>query len=134
MGKQLLFLSLCVWALSACNLALRSPDSGAAPPTANQTNSRAGQVYDQAATPQLSARCYPRGDWPQYTVMAGDTLSGIAVRSNSSAAELAAANCLANPNLLVAGQSLYVRQIPVAATPTHEATDTLEQNRNNSVH
>lgn len=47
-----------------------------------------------------------------YTVKAGDTLGGIAARHHSSAAAIASANHLANPNALKVGQVL---RIPAAS-------------------
>lgn len=56
--------------------------------------------------------CILRTDWPTYTVSRGDTLSGIARRTSSTVAELTAANCLSDANLLFAGQVLYVPRLP----------------------
>jgi hypothetical protein len=52
--------------------------------------------------------CTPRTDWMLYTVVAGDTLAGIAQRYNTSWQTLADANCLANPSLIYVGQGLHV--------------------------
>lgn len=57
--------------------------------------------------------CYPQTNWPQYIVVSGDTLGRIADRLrsvgvNTSAALLAQANCLDNPNTIRVGQVLYV--------------------------
>jgi LysM repeat protein len=58
--------------------------------------------------------CILRIDWPTYMVVRGDTLSGIARRTGSSVAELTAANCLSDANLLFAGQVLRVPRLPGA--------------------
>jgi rare lipoprotein A len=42
-----------------------------------------------------------------YVVQSGDTLSGIAAQLGTSVEELAAANGIANPDLVYAGQTLY---------------------------
>src|SRR5258708_10694434 len=47
--------------------------------------------------------CTPRADWTLYTVVSGDTLGGIAVRTASSVADLLQANCLTSPDLLRVG-------------------------------
>ncbi|HKM39733.1 MAG TPA: M23 family metallopeptidase, partial [bacterium] len=47
-------------------------------------------------------------DTTSYIVQAGDTLSAIARRHGSSAAALAGANSLANPNLIFPGQRLQI--------------------------
>lgn len=52
--------------------------------------------------------CTPRTDWDTYTIVAGDTLFDIAQRFGTTVADLAAANCLEDTNLIFEGQSLYV--------------------------
>lgn len=59
--------------------------------------------------------CAPRTDWQVYVVTRNDNLTNIAKRFNTTVAELAQANCLANPNRLMRGQTLYV---PPQLTPT----------------
>lgn len=56
--------------------------------------------------------CFPRNDWPIYTVVRGDTLGSIARRVGSTTGELAAANCLTNPDLISNGQGLRVPRLP----------------------
>ncbi|MBK8021591.1 MAG: LysM peptidoglycan-binding domain-containing protein [Chloroflexi bacterium] len=56
----------------------------------------------------ISPTCYPRQDWSVYIVQAGDTLARIAARYGTTAETLAYANCIANPNLIYAGQALRV--------------------------
>src|SRR5258708_4106601 len=63
-----------------------------------------------------------------YTVGRGDTLSGIAERTGVSSAELARANAITDPNLILAGQVLDVPQPAAPAQPstyTARAGDTL---------
>lgn len=61
--------------------------------------------------------CIVRTDWPTYTVQRGETLFGIAQRVGSSVAELTQANCLANANVLFAGQVLRVPRLPATPAP-----------------
>lgn len=81
-----------------------------------------------SATPTvlLATVCAPRQEWPVYTVQRGDTLFNIAQRAGSSVAELSAANCLANPNVLPAGTRLFVPRLPqptaTSVPPTATAT------------
>ncbi len=73
--------------------------------------------------------CVLRADWAIfYTVVAGDTLGSIAARTNSTTGQLAAANCLTNPNNIVVGQQLRVPRVPSAPLPptaTRTPTPTL---------
>lgn len=78
---------------------------------------------------QLDQTCQPRTDWAfTYVVRPGDTLSGIAAWYNVSTAALAQGNCIADPDLVYAGQSLRVpnaSQPPTAAPPTATPTATV---------
>lgn len=55
----------------------------------------------------------PQNETTTYTVVSGDTLSGIAMKYNTSWQRLAEINNLNNPNLIKVGQIL---KVPVAAT------------------
>jgi LysM repeat protein len=74
---------------------------------------RFGTTLPEAAAPltptPTPTRCYkarPAG-WVAYRVVAGDTLSGIAVRTRTTVARLKQVNCLASDKILI-GQLLYV--------------------------
>lgn len=74
-------------------------------------------------TPPPPTFCAVRQDWFNYIVQPGDTLARIAARSNTTAAILAGANCLANMNIITVGQVLKVPVLLVAtSTPTHTPT------------
>ncbi len=63
-------------------------------------------------TAQAQIACVVRPDWnSQYSVGAGDNLSRIAQVFGLTTQELAAGNCIANPNLVYAGQVLQVPAI-----------------------
>lgn len=55
----------------------------------------------------------PNG-WTTYSIVSGDTLSGIAARSGANVAELVAVNCIANPNNVPIGTILAVPRTPAA--------------------
>lgn len=78
----------------------------------------------EAALTPVDADCEVRTDWPVYTVVAGDTLSSIAVRTGSSVRELGAANCLADVGRIRVGQRLHVPRIPPPPTATDTPTVT----------
>lgn len=61
--------------------------------------------------------CFPRNDWPLYTVLGGDTLASIARRVGSTSRDLTAANCLRNPDLISPGQTLRVPRLPQQPQP-----------------
>ncbi|MBN2472843.1 MAG: LysM peptidoglycan-binding domain-containing protein [Anaerolineae bacterium] len=61
--------------------------------------------------------CTLRTDWPVYTVAVGDTLGRLATATNSTIGALAAANCLANANIIHVGQALRVPRVPATSTP-----------------
>lgn len=72
--------------------------------------------------PMLDGAAAPQGSVPTtYTVVAGDTLSLIAARFNTTAVALAQTNALRNPNLIFQGQVL---RIPNSASSSGPATDT----------
>ncbi len=56
----------------------------------------------------------------RYTVVAGDTLSAIAARFGTTAATLASANHLPNPNLIMVGEVLEIPGGSAVATPAVE--------------
>lgn len=68
--------------------------------------------------------CRPRSDLPSYTVVTGDSLSSIAIRTNSSVPQLVEWNCLANANMIVVGMRLQVAReaLPATLTPTFTPT------------
>jgi hypothetical protein len=70
------------------------------------------------AIPPTPTPCVLRTDWFVYTVQRGDTLGSIARRAQTTIAELAAANCLVNVNIIYTGQTLYVPRIPATPTPS----------------
>lgn len=76
-----------------------------------------------------SAPTAPANQGTTYTVVAGDTLSGIAQRYGTSYQTLAAMNGIANPNLIKVGQVLKVPGnnvgAPQATTYTVKSGDTL---------
>ncbi len=96
---------VCLVICGACTL-----ESGDAPSQLNETN---GIPTWEVRGATLTA-CSPRSDWQEYIIARNDNLSGIATRFNTTVAELTLANCLANPNRLIRGQSLFV---PPQLTP-----------------
>jgi LysM repeat protein len=112
---------------AACTLSAAPTDT---PPTAVVSlptdTPRAAQPPTQTPAPTNTPAgssggnitCTPRADWPtMYVVVSGDTLASIARRANSTVNELAAGNCLSNPNAINAGQQLRLPRPPQAAPP-----------------
>ncbi|MDX2076587.1 MAG: LysM domain-containing protein [bacterium] len=96
---------LCLMICGACTL-----ESGDAPQLDETPSLPTWEVRGATLT-----ACAPRSDWQTYIVVRNDNLSGIATRFNTTVAELTQANCLANPNRLIRGQSLFV---PPQLTPS----------------
>ncbi len=78
----------------------------------------------------IPTQCAIRYGFVPYTVQQGDTLYSIAVRAGVSLADLAAANCIENPNAIRAGQVIYVppgalapRATPATLAPGQQATN-----------
>jgi LysM repeat protein len=81
-------------------------------------------VQSLSPVPPLSGtNCTPRTDWPTMTISEGETLSVIAARVGSSIDDLVAANCLTNPDAIVAGQVLYVPVAQPSSGPVVSAQD-----------
>jgi LysM repeat protein len=63
----------------------------------------------ETATPTGTPGCEPRKDWKlTYTVQANDALARIAQKYGTYVSDLAAANCISDPNVLSIGQVLRV--------------------------
>jgi LysM repeat protein len=63
----------------------------------------------ETPTPSTTPGCEPRADWELiYEVQRGDALATIAERYGTYASDLAAGNCLSDPNMIVIGQRLRV--------------------------
>lgn len=80
-----------------------------APTTAPEPGVTAPVAAAPAAAPAAKAGTY--------TVKAGDTLGGIAARHHTTAAAIASANHIANPNALKLGQVLRIPAAPAAKKP-----------------
>jgi murein DD-endopeptidase MepM/ murein hydrolase activator NlpD len=62
---------------------------------------------EQTATPSASGCLIPE-NWIKYVIQSGNTMFGLARQFDLTVDELAAANCIAHPNNITAGQILYV--------------------------
>jgi len=86
----------------------------------------AAATSTQAPTAVLRPNCSVRRDWFLYSVAPGETLGRIAARSGTTAAALTSANCLANPDVIYAGQLLRVPVVlPPPITPTFTQGNTV---------
>ncbi len=63
------------------------------------------------ATSAAPVGCVVNTSLPRYVVRAGDTLSDIAFRANTTVQNLVTMNCLASPDQIFSGQTLYVPQL-----------------------
>ena len=77
------------------------------------------------ATPTPETACTPRADWTyRYVIQLNDNLASIALKLNMRTADLQAGNCIADPNRLIAGQSIHVPRPVATSTPRATATFT----------
>jgi LysM repeat protein len=75
----------------------------------------------ETATPSSTPGCEPRGDWELiYEVQANDAVAKIAERYGVYVNDLAAANCLADANVIYIGQKL---RVPGSAHPAQAQYD-----------
>lgn len=137
MSRNLLIGMLAMLIFSACGLtkqndavvtpipsAISSPQSlvtatlGAGTPTITPTVAATATRTTTTNTGSNNPKpnCTVRSDWPVYTVVAGDTLAGIAQRVSSTVNDLTNANCLANANNISVGQQLRVPRLPQQTT------------------
>lgn len=75
------------------------------------------------AGPQPASCPPPPTWWVRYTVRAGDTLYGLALRTGTSVAQLQSVNCLASSTLVV-GTRLWLPRSPISPTIRPEPTRT----------
>lgn len=73
------------------------------------------QAAVATVAPATLANCAIRADWTPYTVVAGDTLSGLAAFYGITLDELALGNCIGNTDILLVDQVIVV---PVTAGAT----------------
>ena len=140
-GKFFLYMLVVLVTSAGCNLTVNVVDNPPPSPTRSQpivehpTNKPATSTplpvaIQPTSQPTSAPTCTPRTDWPLYTVVTGDTLGKVAVRSGTSTAALIQANCLTNANLISVGQSLRVPRQPLPPTvvpPTAVPNPTVQQ-------
>jgi LysM repeat protein len=77
-------------------------------------------TIEPSATPILPTAtaegCTLPHDWTTYRVQAGDTISGIAVRSSANLDEIYSANCLERGDFIITGQEFFVPREPIPST------------------
>jgi LysM repeat protein len=75
-------------------------------------------VAQNVVVPTPDPTCTPPAGWQPYIVVVGDTLGVLAIRTFSTVAELVSANCIVTPDLIYAGQTLYLPRAPGTFVPT----------------
>lgn len=78
-----------------------------------------GALPNASQIPATAVNCFPNPfNWQyEYIVAAGDTLGTIAQRAGTTLATLQSANCIANPDLIYAGQALVVPGLVATLVP-----------------
>lgn len=102
--------------ITACNLAATgSTSTDVTIVTATpQLNTAPDSTGADSTASQGDGECVPRADWQVYVVEDGDTLGSISLEADISIDELAAGNCLTDPDNIFSGQEILV---PVAIEP-----------------
>jgi LysM repeat protein len=83
---------------------------------------------EATGTPEACIAKHPDG-WKTYTIQAGDTMSGIAVRADSDMKDIMHANCITNPRGVIVGTVIFVPKTLIASTPTGD-----DKGKDNSGH
>ncbi|MDH5505782.1 MAG: LysM peptidoglycan-binding domain-containing protein [Anaerolineae bacterium] len=74
--------------------------------------------FNKAPSP-TAVDCGPPADWVLYTVLDGETIDSVAYAFSTTVPDLQHANCLMDSTVIIAGQTLYVPNVPkVTATYT----------------
>ncbi len=92
------------WGPTAYVPPMYAPTSPVLVPTA-PGNTQAGGTSGSISP---SGQCIVPNGWVPYTIQSGETLATIAAAYNLTVQQLAAANCLDNPDMIYAGQIIAV--------------------------
>ena len=105
------------------------PQSAATGPAATEPPTATAPAPVEPTETETSANpdCGPPTGWVLYTVISGDTLFRIALRSGISLSQLQQANCLGNNDSIYRGQRLYVPRHP--SPPVVDPSPTPETNQ-----
>lgn len=98
-------------------------------PTLTETPSPTLSPTPEAAT------CIPQrpAGWETYIIQLGDSLPALAAQRGVSQGRIISVNCLTDPNLLMAGQKLYLPALPtVTPAPPSSPTENAAPGSNNS--
>lgn len=124
----IVMLALCAALISGCNLTYaiatatpdlfptETPPPSVPAPTLFPSITPLGffpPTDDPARTPlAIVTPCPVPTGWVGYVIQAGDSLLALAVATGSTADSIAAANCIDDPNNLIAGQTIYLPRQP----------------------
>jgi hypothetical protein len=113
-NRVTLFLVLCALMIGACNLTTLPPPTATPRPTIPSVQpTPRPNVTPIVIEGENGELCIVPEGWVRYVVEAGDSMLLLAQQTDSSVAEISQANCLADPNNLFVGQTLYVPRPPV---------------------
>jgi LysM repeat protein len=116
----LLIFALAALGISACTLVRES----SIPPTPAPTNTpiiiptRGTPTItplpgtNLTPVPPIATTCPPPVGWVPYIIQTGDSLTSLAEATFSTVAALQTANCLANPDAIFVGQTIFLPTTP----------------------
>jgi LysM repeat protein len=105
----------------------------AAAQTASASTTETTEVEGVEAAPQTEATATQETRPVYHTVQRGENLRGIAQANGTTEAELIELNSIANPNRILAGQQLLVRNEPIPETVEATAIEATEANTDANV-
>ena len=125
--RTLLFLLGGIFLALACNLSRTPPTPTAGPVEPTQLSTSISPTLFASITPLVpgggsnptqppgdGTSCTIPGNWVQYTVEIGDSLSSLADATSSSIQEIMNGNCLTDPDTLYIGQVIYLPRSPIS--------------------
>lgn len=112
---RFMLIMLIILMLAGCNLEAQTPIPTPTQPSVGFNTPAPFPTSTPAIVPTATSGapvgCVVNTSLPRYVVRAGDTLSDIAFRANTTIQNLVAINCLANADQIFSGQTLYVPQL-----------------------
>jgi LysM repeat protein len=100
----------------------------------NQDQLRDNSNDNGAVSVPADCTVNPPQNWVRYTIRLGDTLSGLAQRTNARLGDLALANCIRDPRMIMVGADIFLPSQPSPALGNTNANSNGNFNDNSDDH